>query len=200
MNTIRIMLIDDEPHVLSALQRLLRQQSPLPGKTCTIESHSSPLEAIKQANERTYDVFVSDYRMPELDGVETLRRLRDIQPYSGRILLSGSREFNTVVEAVNVAQVGRILLKPWNDAELIAAIRDAVETRLLRIENAEMADQLRVQQGLLSQQDAELRRIENLWPGITRVEWNEDGSVCISEANVILTDWGLLQPKDTPPR
>lgn len=187
---VRIMLIDDEPNVLSSLQRLLRMHPPVPGKPFAVEAYTSPLEAIEAAQERVIDVIVCDYRMPELDGVETLRRLKDIQPQSGRVLLSGSREFDTVVDAVNVAQVGRIVIKPWGDAELIAAIRDAVETRRLRIENAELADQVRIQCGLLSQQEAELRRIENQWPGITRVEFGEDGSVCISEAEVINTGFG----------
>ena len=118
-----------------------------------------------------------------------LRRLKELQPHAGRILLSGSRDFDTVVDAINVAQVGRIVIKPWNDAELSAAICDVVETRRLQVENAELADQVRAQRGLLSQQDAELRRIETMWPGITRVEWAADGSVCISEADVVNTGW-----------
>lgn len=190
MNDIRLMLVDDEPHVLSSLQRLLRQHPPVPGRACAIETHTSPLAAIEAAAERTIDVVVCDYRMPELDGVETLRRLKEVQPHTGRILLSGSREFDTVIDAVNVAQVGRIVIKPWSDAELVAAIRDAVETRRLRLENAELADQLRMQRGQLSQQEAELRRIENLWPGITRVEWGADGSICISENDVLDTGFG----------
>jgi two-component system probable response regulator PhcQ len=193
MSDIRIMLIDDEPHVLSALQRVLRQHPPVPGRRCVVEVYSSPLKAIEAAQERIMDVVVCDYRMAELDGVETLRRLKELQPQAGRIMLSGSRDFDTVVDAINVAQVGRIVVKPWNEVELIAAIRDAVESRRLQVENAELADQLRVQRGLLSQQDAELRRIENLWPGITRVEWAADGSVCISESDVGRTAWGQLQ-------
>ena len=190
MSEIRILLIDDEPHVLSSLQRLLRQHPPVPGKPFVVETFGSPLAAIEAAQERTVDVVVCDYRMPELDGVETLRRLKEVQPHTGRILLSGSREFDTVIDAVNVAQVGRIVIKPWSDVELVAAIRDAVETRRLRLENAELADQLRMQRGLLSKQDAELRRIENLWPGITRVEWGADGSICISETDVLDTGFG----------
>jgi two-component system, probable response regulator PhcQ len=190
MSDIRILLIDDEPHVLTSLQRLLRQHPPVPGKSIVVETFASPLAAIEAAHERTIDVVVCDYRMPELDGVETLRRLKEVQPHTGRILLSGSREFDTVVDAVNVAQVGRIVIKPWSDVELVAAIRDAVETRRLRLENAELADQLRMQRGLLSKQDAELRRIENLWPGITRVEWGADGSICISETDVLDTGFG----------
>jgi two-component system probable response regulator PhcQ len=193
MSDIRILLIDDEPHVLSALQRVLRQHPPVAGRRSVVEVYTSPLKAIEAAQERIMDVMVCDYRMPELDGVETLRRLRELQPQAGRIMLSGSRDFDTVVDAINVAQVGRIVVKPWNEVELIAAIRDAVETRRLQVENAELADQLRVQRGLLSQQDAELRRIENLWPGITRVEWAADGSICISESDVGRTAWGQLQ-------
>jgi two-component system probable response regulator PhcQ len=190
MSDIRIVLIDDEPHVLTSLQRLLRQHPPVPGKPFVVETFGSPLKAIEAAQERTIDVVVCDYRMPELDGVETLRRMKEVQPHTGRILLSGSREFDTVIDAVNVAQVGRIVIKPWSDVELVAAIRDAVETRRLRLENAELADQLRMQRGLLSKQDAELRRIENLWPGITRVEWGADGSICISESDVLDTGFG----------
>jgi two-component system, probable response regulator PhcQ len=183
MNNIRIMLIDDEPNVLNSLQRLLRQHTPAPGRTCTVEAFTSPLRAIAAALERTVDVVVCDYRMPELDGVETLRRIKETQPQAGRIMLSGSRDFETVLDAINVAQVGRIVVKPWVDTELVTAIRDAVETRRLQVENAELADQLRVQRGLLTQQDAELRRIETMWPGITRVEWSEDGTICISEVD-----------------
>jgi len=190
MTEIRILLIDDEAHVLSALQRVLRLHPPVPGRPHAVETFTSPLKAIEAAQERIIDVVVSDYRMPELDGVETLRRIKEVQPQTGRILLSGSREFDTVIDAVNVAQVGRIVIKPWGEAELLAAMRDAVETRRLRIENAELADQLRMQRGQLTQQEAELRRIENLWPGITRVEWGVDGSICMSETDVLNTGFG----------
>lgn len=193
MKTIRLMLIDDEPHVLSAVQRLLRQHPPVPKEqACVVEAYTSPLAAIAAAQERTIDVIICDYRMPEMDGVETLRRLKELQPQAARILLSGSREFDTMVDAINVAQVARIVVKPWSDVELVAAIRDAVETRRLRLENAELADQLRLQRGLLSRQDAELRRIESMWPGITHVEFAEDGSVQMSDGDVLQTDFGSV--------
>jgi len=192
MTPIKIMLIDDEPHVLSSLQRMLRQRPPVPGRPCVVEAHSSPLAAIEAARERIVDVIVCDYRMPELDGVETLRRLRQLHPHTARILLSGSREFDTVVDAINVAQVGRIVIKPWSDDELVEAIADAVETRRLRLENAELADEVRLQRGLLSRQDAELKRIEGLWPGITRVEWAEDGSVQMGGDDLLGSRFGRL--------
>jgi two-component system, probable response regulator PhcQ len=187
---VRIMLVDDEPHVLSSLQRLLRLHPPASGKPFIVEAYTSPTEAIDAAHERAIAAVICDYRMPGLDGIETLRRLKEVQPLMGRILLSGSREFDTVVDAVNVAEVGRIVIKPWSDAELLSAVRDAIETRRLRLENAELADELRMQRGLISRQEAELRRIEGMWPGITRVEWSADGSICISEKDVLDTRFG----------
>ena len=195
MNAITLMLIDDEANVLSSLQRLLRRRPPVPGRPCTVEVYTSPLAAIHAAQQRTIDAVVCDYRMPELDGVETLRRLKEVQPQTARILLSGSREFDTVVDAINVAHVARIVIKPWGDDELLAAIADAVETRRLRLENAELADQLRIQEGLLSRQEAELRRLEGLWPGITRVEWADDGSVCMTQTDVLNTSFGRIPPR-----
>ncbi|HEX6705170.1 MAG TPA: response regulator [Albitalea sp.] len=192
MTPIKIMLIDDEPNVLSALQRMLRQRPPVAGRPCAVEAYTSPRAAIEAARERVVDVIVCDYRMPELDGVETLRRLRQMHPQTARILLSGSREFDTVVDAINVAQVGRIVVKPWSDDELVEAIADAVETRRLRLENAELADEVRLQRGLLSRQDAELKRIEGLWPGITRVEWAEDGSVQMGGDDLLGSRFGKL--------
>ena len=166
MNCIRIMLIDDEPTVLSDLQRVLRQHPPAPRLPCAVEIHTSPLAAIEAARERTIDVVVCGHRMPELDGVETLRRLKAVQPQTGRILLADSREFDTVA--------------------------DAIETRRLRLDNADLADQLRIQCGLLTKQDAELRRLEAQWPGITRVEWEDDGSVCMTQTDVLITSFGRL--------
>jgi DNA-binding NtrC family response regulator len=97
------------------------------------------------------------------------------------VLLSGLRDFETVVDAINVAQVGRVVPKPWEEEALIGALRDVVELRRLQIENQQLADQVRVQQGLLSKHEAELRRIESMWPGITKVEWGADGSITITE-------------------
>lgn len=187
---IRILLVDDEPNVLSALQRALRSRWTL--GTLTVEPHTSPLAALDALLERPADVVVSDYRMPELDGVELLRRVRELQPYTGRVLLSGSTDFSYLLSAVNLAGVTRVLIKPWIDEELVDALRHAVELRRLQMENAELADQVRVQRGLISAQQAELNRLENQWPGITRFKPGEDGGVLIAEGE-LPTDFGALE-------
>jgi DNA-binding NtrC family response regulator len=172
---IAIVHVDDEPSILSALRRTLSRVGVGRGVHFNVRSFSSAGAALGTLLTESVDVVVSDYRMPEMDGVELLRRVRELQPYAGRILLSGATEYSFLLMAVNEAAVTRVLVKPWVDEELFDAIRQSVAVRRLQLENAELADQVRVQRGLLSQHDATLRRIASLHPEITEV-------ICAGEA------------------
>lgn len=140
-----------------------------------------PLQALARARVHAFDAVLSDYRMPAMDGVTFLKRWRDIQPDSVRIVLSASNDFAAVQAAVNEADVFRYLSKPWSDEQLLAVLSaafdrydDAASTRL----------QLRQQQaaaGTLTPEEAERQRLEALEPGITRVRWDTDGSILLDD-------------------
>jgi len=178
----RILLLDDEPHILAALQRLLRQGlSDSDVRSYRIETFTDPDEALAHASKVPLALAISDYRMPRRNGVEFLRALRDLQPDCGRIILSGYADFTAVVSAINEAGITRFISKPWSDLELLSAVRQALEIRKLLMENRRLADEVRVQRGKLSAQEAELRRLELLEPGITQVRWGEDGSFILED-------------------
>jgi two-component system, probable response regulator PhcQ len=172
---IALVHVDDEPSMLSALRRSLSRVCAGRGVHVQVRSFTSAGAALGTLLTEAVDVVIADYRMPEMDGVELLRRVRELQPYAGRILLSGSTEYSFLLMAVNQAAVTRVLVKPWVEEELFDAIRHCVAVRRLQLENAELADQVRVQRGQLSQQEATLRRIASLNPEITEV-------VCAAEA------------------
>jgi two-component system probable response regulator PhcQ len=91
--------------------------------------------------------------------------------------LSATSDFAIIQQAVNEVEVFRFLAKPWRDAELVQHIRCALaRADELRAEK-QLADAMRVQQGDLSASDVELRRLEELEPGITHVEWGPHGEV-----------------------
>ncbi|MBV8501374.1 MAG: hypothetical protein JO006_06635, partial [Paucibacter sp.] len=71
--------------------------------------------------------------------------------------------------------------KPWTDFELLSAIQQALSLRELTLENQRLADEVRLQRGLLSAHDAELRRLERMEPGLTRVKWGQDGSFILED-------------------
>ena len=166
---VTVVHIDDEPSILSALRRALLRVWPASGGTLKLRSFTSAAAALGTLLTEPVDVVICDYRMPEMDGVELLRRVRELQPHTGRILLSGTTDLSFLLHAVNHAAVARVLRKPWVDEELLEAVRHCVALRRLQLENAELADQVRVQRGQLSQQDATLRHSGSLQPEITEV-------------------------------
>ena len=108
----RVMFVDDEPNVLSAIRRALRGKLEL--TTC-----NDPLEAlhILRADD-PFAVIVSDMRMPGMDGVEFLSRAKEITPDSVRLMLTGNADQKTAVAAVNDGEVFKFLNKPC-DPELL---------------------------------------------------------------------------------
>ena len=83
------------------------------------------------------------------------------------------------MRAINEVEIFRFIAKPWNDYELVAAIGQALHNRELLLENRRLADETRVKAGNMSAQELEAKRLEALEPGITKVNWAEDGSVVL---------------------
>ena len=184
----RILLIDDESGVLNALLRLLRL-TPVVVRGVEwrprIDVFTSPLEALKSAAEVSYDLVVSDFRMPEMDGVAVLRRMRELQPDCARVILSGYTDLNGLIGAINEARIDRFIAKPWNDFEFVSTLAQVLEIRALRMENESLADQVRCDRGEISPAELELKRLELQEPGITQVQWGPDGSVVIDMDEIV---------------
>jgi DNA-binding NtrC family response regulator len=180
----RIMIVDDEEAILNALRRVLvRTPCSCDGIVypLQVETFVSPLAALERARHHAYDLVLSDFRMPEMDGVDFLKQFREIQPDAARLILSGYTDLNALVGAINEARIFRFLSKPWTDYELVSAVAEALGYRNLLLENQRLADEMRVQRGKLSTLELEMKRLEALEPGITKVNWGPDGSVILDE-------------------
>lgn len=178
----RILIVDDEASILKSLQRLLRvAPCAYGGKQFPLEVHvsSSPMEALKMAHHEDYDLFISDYRMPEMDGIEFLKAAKSIQPDAARLILSGYADLNALVRAVNEVGIERFIGKPWNDYDLMSAIGQALSHRDLLLENRQLADLVRLEMGDKTPEELEAERLERIEPGITKVDWGPDGSVIL---------------------
>ncbi len=162
----RILILDDEPSVLSALRRTLR--AAFPSDDVVIEAFDEPESAVLRAGEQDFDVVISDYRMPGLNGADVLQLMKGLQPEAVRIVVSATTEILEVADAVNRAEVFRYLAKPWQQEELVATVREGFARR----------DRLAPPRPApASGQDDVLRRLEQDEPGITRVDWDEDGNI-----------------------
>jgi DNA-binding NtrC family response regulator len=106
----RLLCVDDEQLVLSALTRLFRVD-------CDVVTASSGEEALRLAAQSHFHVVISDQRMPGMKGVDLLRQIKEVAPRSMRILLTGYSDLGAIVNSVNEGEVFRYITKPWkNDA------------------------------------------------------------------------------------
>ncbi|MDM8351128.1 response regulator [Pseudomonas sp. sp1636] len=172
---IKIQLLDDEPQILKALQRVLRPHD------WEVHAFSDVQEALDALTEHDYAVIVSDFKMPLLDGVTYLQFAKQRQPNAMRIMLTGHGDRQAMIQAINQAEVYRFIAKPWEDFEIEAALRGAIDLFLLRDENQRLLMQVRRQQSALDRQQHELLRLEVEYPGLTRVRRDSQGSVLIDE-------------------
>lgn len=172
-----LLLVDDEPAILRALGRQLRQ-AVLDGRLppLRVEALTSPVAALRRAAERAFDLTISDLRMPALDGVQLLTRLRALQPEGRRLLLSAHADLAGLSAAINDARISGFLVKPWDEAALVATVARELAEQQEAQQAAALAEQVRLARGELSPQEAERRRLERLEPGITQVCWSSDGA------------------------
>ncbi len=114
-----LLLVDDEPNILSSLQRLLRHEG------YTILTSTSPAAAFDILAKHPVDVVISDQRMPEMSGTEFLSRVRELYPDTLRMVLSGYADLGSVTDAVNRGAIFKFLSKPWEDDALRAQVAEA---------------------------------------------------------------------------
>lgn len=171
----RLLLVDDEPNVVAALQRVMRRR--LAGAAVQVEAFDSPLAALARIQNMPFDVVLSDFRMPQMDGFTFLKLVREKWPHCVRMVLSASTEVDALMKAVNDVEVFRYLSKPWQEDELIAQIQLALAHSAAGQEERALADDRRAQIGALSPQALELKRLEEMEPGITQVNWGPNGEI-----------------------
>lgn len=172
---IKIQLVDDEPNILNALKRLLRPNG------WEIHTYDNVDAALSGLLEHRFAVIISDYQMPTADGVTYLQFAKQRQPHAMRLVLSAYGDRNSMIKAINQAEVYRYLSKPWDDYEVVAAIKSAIDIYELKSENQRLLDEVNAQRRMIKAREQELLRLEKDNPGITRVQRDADGSVLIGD-------------------
>ena len=123
-----VVLVDDEEMVLSSLKTLLSLET-----DHAVYAFTSPDEALAFGDANRVDVVVSDYLMPDMDGIEFLKRFREVRPHAPRVLLTGYADKENAIKAINEVGLFQYIEKPWDNDNILLVLRNAIErTELMR--------------------------------------------------------------------
>ena len=143
-----ILLVDDEEMVLTSIKSFLSIETDYRVLTFT-----SPLKALGELDQHEVDLVISDYLMPEMDGITFLAHMKSKFPQAPRILLTGYADKENAIKAINEVGLYQYLEKPWNNDDMQLIIRNGLEKSIL-----------------LRQLDAKIREVERAQSELTAVQ------------------------------
>lgn len=121
-----IMLVDDEDMVLTSLRSILSLETDY-----NIQTFLSAKEALEYVANNNVDLVISDYLMPEMDGITFLAKVRELKPEIPRIILTGYADKENAIKAINEVGLYQYLEKPWDNEDLMIVIRNGLEKQKL---------------------------------------------------------------------
>ena len=122
MNKGKIVVVDDEKIVTSAFSTLLKVEG-----FSDVHFFNSPKEALNYLKDCMPDLVISDFLMPEMNGLEFLTEVKKMYPEVSRILLTGYADKENAIRAINEVGLYRYIEKPWDNDDLIMNIRNGIE-------------------------------------------------------------------------
>ncbi len=139
MRSYSLLIADDEDSFRQLLQQRLTRKGYL------VTAVASGTAALQAVSEEEYDAAIFDLKMPGMEGIEALRRAREIQPSLPVLILTGHGSIETAIEAIRAGAYD-YLTKPCNLAELELILQKALERRVLEVENRGLREVLRRQE------------------------------------------------------
>jgi signal transduction histidine kinase/CheY-like chemotaxis protein len=133
----RILVVDNEPRMVDSLKTLLSME----GYDVVGENDSSEVVSIIESSE--FDLVIADIKMPGLDGIELLRRVRSKDPHMGVILITGYASLETAKDAIDEGAFG-YLTKPLELDELKLVVARSIEKRKVELERLRLLSELKI--------------------------------------------------------
>jgi two-component system probable response regulator PhcQ len=164
----KVLIVDDEPEVIDIMQRFLQMEH------YEVRTASSAEEALKILADEPIDVIITDEWMSGMSGTKFLGVVRREYPDSIRILLTGHADLDTAIRAINDGEIYRFFTKPCNFGELTGTLRQAIQQKNLLLETKRLYSAYK-------QQAAYVKKMESKFPGVTKLDKTETGSIIINE-------------------
>jgi response regulator RpfG family c-di-GMP phosphodiesterase len=151
-----IMLVDDEEMVLTSIKSFLAIDA-----AYNLVAYTSPLKALEDldANHKRVDLVISDYLMPEMDGITFLAKVKEKLPLVPRVLLTGYADKENAIKAINNVGLYQYVEKPWDNEDLRLVIRNGLEKTTLLHQLEEKIREVERTQRELSEVQKDILRV-----------------------------------------
>ena len=159
-----ILVVDDEELFIEYIQSVLS------GKNYNVITASSGQEGLEILKKQSVNMVISEYKIPLMNGLEFLEKVRIIYPDILTIMVTDQPDIKLAIKAINEAGVYKFLLKPWDDIEFKNAIKKTLESLQVIKERDGLIRKVKTH-------EATLKDLEKRYPGITKVERDQDGNI-----------------------
>ena len=132
-----VLIVDDEQMVLTSLDSFLTLETDWEVLTFT-----DPAVALEHVEANDVDMVISDYLMPQMDGITFLGKVRDLKPEVPRIILTGYSDKENAIKAINKVGLFQYIEKPWDNDRLRIIIRNGLEKQALLKDLQSKVDQI----------------------------------------------------------
>jgi DNA-binding NtrC family response regulator len=132
-----VVIVDDEDMVITSIKAFLQLETDY-----EIRGFTDPAAAAEYAAQNTVDVIVSDYLMPKLNGIQLLAKVKEAQPETSRVLLTGHADKQSAIQAINEVALFQYLEKPWDNQQLLLVVQSGAERAQLLRQLAEKVGEL----------------------------------------------------------
>ena len=124
--TATLLIVDDEEMILTSLSAFLMLETDY-----DVETYTSVSKALEFAESNTFNLVISDYLMPEMDGISFLAKIKAMKPEAPRILLTGYADKENAIKGINEVGLFQYIEKPWDNEQLRLIIRNGLEKQQL---------------------------------------------------------------------
>lgn len=121
-----VVIVDDEEMVLTSLKAFLGLET-----TYNVRTFVSAIEALAFVEANPINLVISDYLMPEMDGMTFLHKVRALQPEVPRIILTGYADKENAIKAINDVGLFQYIEKPWDNDDILIILRNGLEKQAL---------------------------------------------------------------------
>ncbi len=169
--TFTVIIVDDEAAIRKALRRVLKYEP------YHVLDFADPREALDYIKDNPAHLVISDHTMPGMLGIDLMRKIRMLRPDTIRIMLTGNANLDMAMQAINDGAIYRFLTKPWDNNDLMVAVRLGLRQYETEAENRRLLAVVKKHRDVLE-------KLEAQQPGVTGLKRTPEGAILIDEEDI----------------